>query len=100
MPCEVEDIKLARFFDGELPSAEQASLARHIASCNSCTQSLHKFSAIRDMLKKEAPAVPDGLAARINSALAEEAADVDEVPPENCPDQIPHEWLHTLHSDY
>ena len=72
MPCEVEDIKLAQFFDGELPSAEQASLARHIASCSSCTQTLRKFSAIRDMLKREAPAVPDGLAARISLNLKDE----------------------------
>ena len=72
MPCEVEDIKLAQFFDGELPSADQASLARHIASCNSCSQSLRRLIVIRDMLKKETPAVPDGLAAKVGAALANE----------------------------
>ena len=81
MPCDIKELELASFFDGELAGAAQASLARHIASCSACTQNLRKFNAIRDMLKKEAPAVPDGLAARINTSLTEETAGVDEVPP-------------------
>ena len=72
MPCDVKEIELASFFDGELPGAAQASLARHIASCDTCSQSLRKFSAIRNALKKETPTVPEGLAARVTTALANE----------------------------
>ena len=72
MPCEVEDNRLARFFDGELPSVDQASLSRHIASCSSCTQNLRRLGVIRDRLKNETPVVPDGLAAKVGAALANE----------------------------
>lgn len=74
MPCDVRELELARFFDGELQSAAQTSLARHIATCSSCAQKLHKLAAMRDLLKKETPLAPDGLAAKISLTLAGEAA--------------------------
>ena len=73
MPCEVEDIKLAQFFDGELPGADQVDLAYHIASCISCAQNLRQLGAIRDMMKKNSPDVPVGLAAKVSLVLANEA---------------------------
>lgn len=80
MPCDVKELELASFFDGELPAAAQANMARHIALCSSCTQSLRNFSAIRDGLKKEAPEVPEGLAARIGHALARDSSGGETLP--------------------
>jgi len=75
MPCDVHQEKLAAYFDGELQGAEQATFARHISGCTSCTQALRKLQALRARLKKEAPTLPDGLAARVELALAD-AGDV------------------------
>jgi anti-sigma factor RsiW len=71
MPCDVQQEKRASFFDGELPGAEQATLARHIAGCTSCTQALRQLQALRARLKMVAPVLPDGLAARVALALAD-----------------------------
>ena len=79
MPCDVQREKLAAYFDGELPGAEQAILARHIAGCTSCSQALRQLQALRACLKKEAPALPEGLAARVELALVD-AGDVQWAP--------------------
>ena len=73
MSCDVKELDLARFFDGELQSGAQMNLLRHIATCSSCAQNLRKLTAIREMLKKETPSAPDGLSAKIRLALANEA---------------------------
>ena len=79
MPCDVQREKLDAYFDGELPGGEQATLARHIAGCTFCTQALRQLQALRARLKKEAPALPDGLAARVALALTD-AGDVQVAP--------------------
>ena len=72
MPCDVKQTELASFFDGELQGTAQGSLARHVASCSTCSQNLHRLCVMRDMLRKESPVVPDGLAAKINEMLDSE----------------------------
>ena len=79
MPCDVQQERLAAFFDGELPGAEQAIMARHISGCTSCAQVLRQLQALRARLKKEAPTLPHGLAERIELALAD-AGDVQVAP--------------------
>ena len=79
MPCDMSHERLAAFFDGELPGAEQAAMARHIAGCTSCGQALRQFQTLRARMKKEAPKLPEGLAARVALALAD-AGDVQVAP--------------------
>ncbi len=74
MPCDVSDMDLNRYFDGELPPAKQAKMAQHIASCADCTSALANLQELRASLRGElSPELPAGFADKVSSALRAEA---------------------------
>ena len=81
MQCELREHKLSAYFDGEMATAEKVAFQRHMATCSSCSDGLQQFMALRGMMRNEMPVAPDGLAARIISALADESeAEVQPTP--------------------
>jgi anti-sigma factor RsiW len=90
MPCDISDHKLTAFFDGELPRADQAGVAAHIAACGDCARNLQAMQDLRKALRRAAPSVPAGLSSRIEMALEEEKGGEPQVIPAPIP--MPTRW--------
>jgi negative regulator of sigma E activity len=68
--------RLSAYLDGELPAAERAEVAAHLAACPECAELLAAFAAVDEeagSLPAEAPdGYFDGFAARVTARLAAE----------------------------
>lgn len=62
MNCVEAQERLSAFFDGELPSPEQESVADHIESCAICAKEFERFEKLSQMASKlRSPEPPAGL---------------------------------------
>lgn len=61
MSCNDVDPRLDAFIDSELSPSEQVDVARHIAACASCEESVREMLGLRDALSSTANAWANGL---------------------------------------
>jgi anti-sigma factor (TIGR02949 family) len=75
MSCPDRNEELNAFLDGELPIAQAADLAAHLASCPDCARTLAELARLRAALARVLPMEepPAELKARIEAALDAEA---------------------------
>lgn len=71
MSCPENSEKLNAMLDGELPPAEAAALARHIAGCPACARHLAELAELRAALAEDIQeeAIPPEFLARISALL-------------------------------
>ncbi len=68
MTCDVLQVQLTAWQDGELPPETAAKIEAHLASCTQCTQSLAELSAVGEKADVWTVDAPD-LTERILSAV-------------------------------
>jgi anti-sigma factor RsiW len=77
MSCEHLHEQLNALLDGELPPAEAAALAAHLADCPDCARTLQELAELRVAIAGlEEEEVPPGLEARILAMTADEPAKI------------------------
>jgi anti-sigma factor RsiW len=94
MRC-AESLRVQAYFDGELDSLSAADIERHLEHCVECRALLQDLEHVRSDLRRDLPIaqVPADLRSRImrtldaESALEDEAAQVDKRPAERRPPQ-------------
>jgi len=74
--CEDHLLQLHALIDGELDAANSIAIEAHVATCAGCAQELRRLEAISASLGATGVqyAAPEGLKARIEAQLAEQAA--------------------------
>jgi anti-sigma factor RsiW len=91
MNCADYNESLSGLLDGELPAAQAAALAAHLAGCPACAQTLAELAALRADLAQMLPAgqAPADLQARIEALLGPEAAAETKIVPLRQPRRLP-----------
>jgi len=88
MSCAEYNESLNALLDGELPPAEAATLASHLAACPACTQTLAELAELRAGLALALPEeAPPELQARIEALLLADGAEIIPFTPK------PRSWL-------
>jgi len=96
MSCDQYDNQLNALLDGELPAAEAATLAAHIATCPACARGLAELAALRAGLAQMLPEqdAPPALQARIEAMLQGDAAEIiADIIPFKKPRRLQAGWL-------
>ena len=75
MKCDDAAALVARHADGELDALRRHSVGAHLRACAQCAAAYDRQLALRARLRTELPyfALPEGLAARIESAVARDS---------------------------
>lgn len=73
MKCEAARLLLTAFYDGELEPMDQASVGEHLKSCSQCTAELADIRRLSERAKAAVPALPPGLAAKVQAHLSRPA---------------------------
>lgn len=71
MTCRNVETKLSAFVDSELTGREMFAVRSHLAECESCRVELEALRTVRSLVQDslETPPLPEGLEARLLSAL-------------------------------